>query len=140
MPVDQVVDMVPVRDRFVSATFSVLVVGFMGRTFVIRGAVGWVAGTHRQFVLVKVVRMGVVEVSIMKIIHVAFMPHGCVAAVLSVHMIVVFVLIAGHVWILQVATWIRTQRSTGIRLRGCVDNFSTIYFERERNFCQVSGT
>ena len=122
MPVDEVVDMVPVRDRFVSATFSVLVVGFMGRTCVIRGTVGWVAGIHQKCVLVKVVRMGVVEVSIMKIIHVTFMSYGCVAAGLSVHMIVVFVLIAGHVWILQVGGMDQNPAlnwDSSLRLCGC---------------------
>ena len=62
--VDQVVNVVPMRDGRVAAFRSVLVAGVMGSALMIRRAVCWVRFIDRKAVLVHVVRMGVVEMSI----------------------------------------------------------------------------
>lgn len=62
--VDQVVNVVAMRDGLVAASCSVLVAGVMGSALMIRRAVCRVCLVDRKAVLVHVVRMRVVEMSI----------------------------------------------------------------------------
>ena len=62
--VDQVVNVVAMRDGLVAASRSVLVAGVMGSALMIRRAVCGVRLIDRKAVLVHVVRMRVVEMSI----------------------------------------------------------------------------
>lgn len=96
MTVDQVVDVVTVRDGFVPAAFTVPVARRVGPAGVVGRAVGRVAAADAQAVLVHVVRVRMVEVPVVQVVDVAVVPKGEVAAAISVDVGVAVVAIAGH--------------------------------------------
>ena len=78
--VDQVVDVVTVRDGFVAATGAMDVAGFVAAAFVLgRAAVG-VGGRDGDHVLVDVVAMRMVQVTVVQVVDMTVMPDGRVAA------------------------------------------------------------
>lgn len=78
--VDQVVDVVTVRDGFVAATGAMDVAGLVTAAFVLgRAAVG-VGGRDGDHVLVDVVAMRMVQVAVVQVIDMAIMADGRVAA------------------------------------------------------------
>lgn len=78
--VDQVVDVVTVRDGFVAATGAMDVAGLVAAAFVLgRAAVG-VGGRDRDHVLVDVVAMRMVQVAVVQVVDMTVMPDGRVAA------------------------------------------------------------
>ena len=78
--VDQVVDVVTVRDGFVAATGAMDVAGLVAAAFVLgRAAVG-VGGRDRDHVLVDVVAMRMVQVAVVQVIDMTVMADGRVAA------------------------------------------------------------
>ena len=96
MAVYEIVDVVAMRDGFMSASGAVLVAGFVGIAGVVGRALGRVGGVDLQAVLVHMVRMRVMEVAGGKVIHVVFVTYGGVAAPVLVSVRVVLVLAAGH--------------------------------------------
>ena len=78
--VDQVVDVVTVRDGFVATTGTMDVAGLVAAAFVLgRAAVG-VGGRDGDHVLVDVVAMRMVQVTVVQVVDMTVMPDGRVAA------------------------------------------------------------
>jgi len=94
--IDEVVDVIPVRHRFVPATGAVDVIGGMAGARVVGRAVGRVLVADREPVLVDVVVVDVVEVPVVQKVDVALVVDGGVPAAVAVGVRVVLVGLAGH--------------------------------------------
>jgi hypothetical protein len=92
--IDQVIDMVAVRDRGVSASRSVNVVGRVGRADMSAGAGGWVMSRDLQDMLFDhPVEGRVMQVSIVEVVDMSIMFDCCMPAIFSVDMVMVFVVV-----------------------------------------------
>lgn len=92
--IDQVIDMVAVRDRRVSASRSVHVVGRVGRAGMSAGAGGWVMSRDLQDMLFDhPVEGRVMQVSIVEVVDMSIMFDCRMPAVFSVDMVMVFVVV-----------------------------------------------
>jgi hypothetical protein len=92
--IDQVIDMVAVRDRRVSASRSVHVVGRVGRAGMSAGAGGWVMSRNLQDMLFDhPVEGRVMQVSIVEVVDMSIMFDCRMPAVFSVDMVMVFVVV-----------------------------------------------
>jgi hypothetical protein len=96
MPVDEIVNVVPVRNSLVTAPGSVDVVCVVSSTGVVRCAADRVGLVNVDPVLVDVALVGVVQVAVVEIVHVITVLDGGVTAVGSVLMLMVRVLFAAH--------------------------------------------
>ena len=94
--VHQIIDVVSVRYRLVPAFRSVLVIGLVVGTRVVRRAIGRVGRVDLKAVLVNVVSVRVVQVTVVKVVHVIFMTNSGVSAAVSVCVRMVVMLAAGH--------------------------------------------
>ena len=97
--IDQVVNVVTMRHRFVPTAGAVNVVRVVTAALVVRSALGWIYIIDRDDVLIDVVIMRVVKVAIVEIIHVTIVHHGHVTAVRAMGVVVVAVNMAwvvGH--------------------------------------------
>ena len=93
----QVIGMVAVRNRFVSAIGPVFVSFLVSFAIVVRGTRCLVFSTYGDSVLVNMTSMRKVEVSIMQIVQVAVVLDGRMSAVRTMHVRVRFVnLMIGH--------------------------------------------
>ena len=84
MTIHQVIHMIPVGYRPVSAIRPVDVPCFVAPTYVIRRANVRIRRTHFHHVLVHVITMHRMQVAVVQIIHVIAVLHGRVAAAFSV--------------------------------------------------------
>ena len=92
--IDQVIDMVAVRNRRVSASRSVHVVGRVGRAGMSAGAGGWVMSRDLQDMLFDhPVEGRVMQVSIVEVVDMSIMFDCRMPAVFSVDMVMVFVVV-----------------------------------------------
>lgn len=92
--IDQVIDMVAVRDRRVSASRSMHVVGRVGRAGMSAGAGGWVMSRDLQDMLFdRPVEGRVMQVSIVEVVDMSIMFDCRMPAVFSVDMVMVFVVV-----------------------------------------------
>ena len=92
--IDQVIDMVAVRDRRVSASRSVHVVGRVGRAGMSAGAGGWVMSRNLQDMLFDhPVEGRVMQVSIVEVVDMSIMFDCRMPAVFSMDMVMVFVVV-----------------------------------------------
>lgn len=92
--IDQVIDMVAVRDRRVSASRSVHVIGRVGRAGMSAGAGGWVMSRDLQDMLFDhPVEGRVMQVSIVEVVDMSIMFDCRMPAVFSVDMVMVFVVV-----------------------------------------------
>jgi len=92
--IDQVIDMVAVRNRRVSASRSVHVVGRVGRTGMSAGAGGWVMSRDLQDMLFDHSIEGrVMQVSIVEVVDMSIMFDCRMPAVFSMDMVMVFVVV-----------------------------------------------
>lgn len=92
--IDKVIDMVAVRDRRVSASGSVHVVGRVGRADMSAGARGWVMSRNLQDMLFDhSVEGRVMQVSIVEIVDVSIMFDCRMPAIFSVDMLMVFMVV-----------------------------------------------
>ncbi len=92
--IDQVIDMVAVRDRRVSASRSMHVVGRVGRAGMSAGAGGWVMSRNLQDMLFDhPVECRVMQVSIVEVVDMSIMFDCRMPAVFSVDMVMVFVVV-----------------------------------------------
>ncbi len=92
--IDQVIDMVAVRDRRVSASRSMHVVGRVGRAGMSAGAGGWVMSRNLQDMLFDhPVEGRVMQVSIVEVVDMSIMFDCRMPAVFSVDMVMVFVVV-----------------------------------------------
>jgi len=97
MTVDEVIDVIAVRHRVMSATFTVGVSCVMSFTVMIRGA----SCGSRVNVLIDMVIVHMVQMSIMQVVDMVVMLYGWVAAAVSVMMIVPFVCLTSHFFLLD---------------------------------------
>ena len=95
MPVHQIVDMASVRHGFMTAVRPMNVIGLMGATFVVRCALILICFGCLYMMFVNVVPVNVVKMAVVKIIGMAVVLHGCVAASGAVDMGVSFMFAAG---------------------------------------------
>jgi hypothetical protein len=99
----KIVDMVPMRHRFVSAIWTVCV-----RAMDFRRALHGICGVDRDGVLIHVILMHVMQMATMKVIHMAVMANRSVSAIRTVLMRVVgvvFLSTCGH-WLLLASAWL----------------------------------
>jgi hypothetical protein len=94
--VDQVVHMIAVGDRLMSAAGPVHMGGIVSAARVLGGAFGGVLGGHLDAVLVHVIAVGVVQVTVMEVVHVVPVLDGRVPAAGAVRVVVVLVFVAVH--------------------------------------------
>lgn len=93
---DEVIDVVAVRHRFVSATSGVHVVLGMARAIVCRRAGCGVPGADFEHALVHVSVVGVVKVTIMQVVDMIAVANGRMAAIGAVNVLVIRVGIVAH--------------------------------------------
>ncbi len=92
--IDEVIDVVAVRDRWMSATRSMHMVGRVGRAGMSAGAGGWVLSRDLQDMLFDhSVEGRVMQVSIVEIVDMSIMFDCRMPAVFSVEMVMVFVVV-----------------------------------------------
>jgi hypothetical protein len=103
MSCDEVIHMVAVRHRFVPAIRAVCVVSRVACARVLRGACGWISGTHRHRVFIHVIAVRLVQMAIMQVVHVVAVLDARVAASGSVSVRVSFVnlMFVCHIWLLD---------------------------------------
>lgn len=86
VPIDEVVDMIPMRDRLMPTAGTMNVALLMASAAVIRRAGGGVLFCHLELVFIHMVTMDVMEMAVVEIIHMVTMLDGGVAAAWAVHM------------------------------------------------------
>lgn len=96
MSVDNVVDVVSVRNTFVSALSAVHVFGIMTATSMVRGALTGVARIYRQRALINVAIMDMMQVAIMDVVDMLSVLYGCMATTFTVLVLVAFMGFAAH--------------------------------------------
>lgn len=97
MTVDQVIDVVAVRHRFVAAAGPMHMTGAMAGTVMLRCAAVRVGGADGDHVLVDMVAMHVMQMAVMQEIDMAFVAHRGMTALRAVLVVVMGVLGAtGH--------------------------------------------
>jgi len=80
MPVDQIVNMIAVRNRFVAAAGTVLVSGIVPRAGVIRRAGHGISRTHFDGVLIYVIPVRLMQVAVVQVVHMIAVLDGHMAA------------------------------------------------------------
>lgn len=96
MAIHQVVDVITVRNRFMSAVRPVDMAGRVSGARVIRCAGGRIGGGHFQRAFIEVSFMRRVEVPVVQIIDVPVVADRDVSAAFTVDVIVVFVNVVAH--------------------------------------------
>jgi hypothetical protein len=98
MSFHQIVAMAAVRNRFMSATRPMRVLGVMGAARMSRGTRGWIRATLRQGMLIDVPLVRAVKMSVMQIVDVTFMFDRGMPAARTVRMgVLVMCLMVAHV-------------------------------------------
>ena len=96
LPRDQVVDMIAVRNRLVTAARTMLVIGFMTRVAERRRAMVRILGAHLDRVLLDDVAVLMMQMTVMKVVDMVAMLNSDVAAAGTVPMRMVFVDVGHH--------------------------------------------
>ena len=99
VPIHQVIDVIAVRHRGVSAIRAVNVF-FVVALAIVSNTPVRILLRYLDDVLVVVVFMGAVKVPVVKVAHVVTVLHGDVAAVRAVFVVVVFMDLMGHGFVL----------------------------------------
>lgn len=89
--VDQVVDMIAVRHRFMTAVWAVLVRCIVSAAAVIGRTRCWVGCVDRQSMLVGMPVVGMMQVTIVQIVDMVTVLHGGMSAIGAVAVVVIFV-------------------------------------------------
>ncbi len=92
--VDEVIDVVAIRDGFVAAAGAVNVLLVVAAAGMLGRARGRVAGVDREGVVVDMVAVHVVQVAVVQVVGVALVLHGGVAAARAMLVAVVVVFLA----------------------------------------------
>jgi hypothetical protein len=96
--IDQVVNVITVRDRFVAAVGAMNVTGIMLATVVRRGAIRRVSRTHRDSVLFdNAVIPHAVQMAIMQVVGVILMLDRSMPATRAMNVIVIVVCVVCHI-------------------------------------------
>jgi hypothetical protein len=130
MAADEVVDMIPVWHRFVTATGAMLVGRVVATASVGRRATTGVCRVDRNRVLVDVVTSRVMQVTVVEVVNMLAVLHGPMAAVCAVLVCVIRVrLMLGHAdslreWTLQVPGFraVVAGRTTGVNLHAAPEH------------------
>lgn len=93
MAADEVIDMITMRNRGMAAVAAVNVRDGMRTAIMIGGAAIRIDGIDRDYMLVNMIGMGMMQMTIMQIIRVIAVANGQVAAVGAVLMLMVGVMI-----------------------------------------------
>jgi hypothetical protein len=92
--IDEVIDVVAVRNRRMSTSRPVDMVLAMGRAIMSARAGGWIVSRHLQRVFFNSPRFSLmVKMTVVQIVHVIAMLNRCMAAFGSVNVIVMFVIL-----------------------------------------------
>jgi hypothetical protein len=86
MTLYQVIDMIAVRNCFMATTGTVLVAFFMLSAIVPRSALCRIVSADRNLVLVHAIGFHVMQVSVVQVIHMIIVLHGCVTAIGAMYM------------------------------------------------------
>ena len=97
----QVVDVIAVRDSFMSAVIAMLVICVVTITLMTVGAVRWILCVYLQLVLVNMTFVRRVKMAVVEVVHMVVVFNGSVTAVLAVFVRVVRVnnMFGRHGWI-----------------------------------------
>jgi hypothetical protein len=94
----QIVFMTTMRNRFMSATSPMRVLGVMGAARMSGGTGGWIRSTVRQCMFIHVPLVGAVKMSVMQVVDVTFVFDRGVAAAWTVRMgVLVMRFVVAHV-------------------------------------------
>ena len=96
MPVDEVIEMIPVRNGFVTAAGAMHMACVVPPASVVSRAASRVGFINVDPVLIDVVLVGMMQVAVVKVIHVITMLHSGVATIGPVLMAMLGVRFAGH--------------------------------------------
>ena len=96
MPVDEVVEMISVGNGFVTTARAMHMVCVVPPACVVSGAASRIRLIHVDRVLIDVVFVGVMEMAVVKVVHVITVLYGGVAAIGPVLMAMLGVRFAGH--------------------------------------------
>jgi hypothetical protein len=99
MPVNQIINMVSMRYRRMSAVRAMDMIGCVTRALMFRRALARVHTGHLNLVFVDVTIVHVVQVPVVKVVNVALMPDRGMAAVRAVLVIMILVvrcIASGH--------------------------------------------
>jgi len=96
MPVDEVVDMIPVRNGFVPAAGAMHMVCVVRPAGVVSGAPRRIGFIHVDLVLIDVVLVGVMKVAVVEVVDVIAVLHGRVATIGPMLMAMLGVRFTGH--------------------------------------------
>lgn len=95
--IDEIIDMVPVRHRLVSATGTVVVSVLVGAGVVRRGAAVGIGGGHVEGVFLdRAVRILVMEMAVVQVVEVIAVTDRGVPASVAVLVVVIFVKMGAH--------------------------------------------
>lgn len=87
---DQVIDMIAMGNRRMAAVGAMFVAGIVASAKMIRGATVWIFSSYGKTVLFDLAAFLVVQMTIMKVIDMAFMDNGGVSTGGTVFMLVIF--------------------------------------------------
>lgn len=98
MPADQVIDMIPMRNRRMTAVLSMLMLVVVRSAAVARRALIRIARAHRDAMLIDVIAVNVMQMPVVQIIHMAVVPHRGMPAIgaMDMRMILVGEMILCH--------------------------------------------
>lgn len=108
MAVDEIIDMIAVRDRFVAAAWAMDVGSIVPGAAVVGCATVRVLVAHLNAVFIHMTGVRVVKMTIVEVIYVVAMPNRDVTALWSVRVIVVGMMrkiAGGHLEVLSVSQW-----------------------------------
>lgn len=108
MAVDEIVDMITVRNRFVAAARAMNVSSVMSGAAMVGRATIRILVAHFNPMLVHMIRVRMVKMAIVEIIHVAGVPDSNVAAAGSMRVVVVGMMrkiAGGHFDVLSLSQW-----------------------------------
>jgi len=96
MPGYQIVHVIPVWHRLVATAFAVYMPDIMAAAIVAAGTVCRILVRHCQYVLVKMPFMSMMQVPVMQVVNVVFMPNRRMSATRPMNVIVIFVYVMCH--------------------------------------------
>lgn len=108
MAVDEIVDMIAVRDRFVAAARTVDVSSVMSGAVMVGRATIRVLVAHLNAMFIDMISVRMVKMTIVEIVHMVAMPNRDVAAMRSVRVIVIGMMrkiAGGHFDVLSFSQW-----------------------------------
>jgi hypothetical protein len=135
MPGDEIIDMIPMRNRFVTATGAMNVSRIMSGAAMVGCASIRVLVAHFNPVFVHMVRVRMVKMAIVEIIHMAAVPDGNMTAMGAMHVIVIGVMrkiAAGHFDFLSLQQDLQARGNRAYPVVFGLNGFANIPFPRSQ--------